>query len=308
MDKKKKPVKVPSEAEENQPNEFPTDTPTRVTQIVEVVEIEETENTPPETAKFQTETFQTPVKSESLEPVLEKGEDESESDAKSDTDNEAEEAVSAENSGDDEEVVDIGKSGQDREDREDRETAADTAENKPKQVVEELFSKPRTEGLMEISINRRKPGRSPMLWAIVVIVAAVVIGLGLITFSSHKSGLKSITSAKPSPTSAEIPTPTTATVALARTDITVQVLNGGGKAGAATKMKTLLTDKGYQVKDVGNTPEYSYNETQILVKSDKAAALDLLKTDLSDGYTIGTAAATLSADSQYDAQVTVGKE
>jgi hypothetical protein len=97
-------------------------------------------------------------------------------------------------------------------------------------------------------------------------------------------------------------------VALKRSDIAVQVLNGGGKAGAATKMKTLLTDKGYQVKDVGNTDEYNHDKTEILVKPGKESAIGLLKKDLEDTYTVGSATATLPADSTYDAQVIVGKE
>jgi hypothetical protein len=104
------------------------------------------------------------------------------------------------------------------------------------------------------------------------------------------------------------PTPASASGELKRSTITIQVLNGGGKAGAATKMKTFLEEKGYTVSDTGNAESYTYDKTQILVKSTKKAYIPLLERDLKDSYTLGTSAATLEASVSYDARVIVGKE
>jgi hypothetical protein len=90
-------------------------------------------------------------------------------------------------------------------------------------------------------------------------------------------------------------------------DLKVQVLNGGGKAGAASKMKTFLTEKGYVVTATGNTDQYSFDKTEIDVKAGKESALQLLKSDLEKEYTLGTMAASLSSDSPFDVRVTVGK-
>jgi hypothetical protein len=281
MDKKKKPTSIDEDATSS---EKQSNIPKMVTEVVEIIEVEERSSSDlPQDSKpeikpeenIKTADQQTENEDEKVEKTEEGQEDE---------ENETETGV----------------------DKPENKTEAD--ENKPKQVVEELFSNRNSGDLMEISINRKRNSKRTLaLWAIVVIVAALVIGSGLILFSKKTSGTQSA-KITPTPTTIVATAPTAPPVAVDRTQITIQVLNGGGKAGAATKMKTLLTDKGYQVKDVGNTPEYTYNETQVLVKPDKAGALDLLKTDLKDSYTVGTAAATLSADSQYDAQVIVGKE
>ena len=114
--------------------------------------------------------------------------------------------------------------------------------------------------------------------------------------------------AKPTPTPTPAPTPSPSPAVPSRGDLKVQVLNGGGTPGSAGKVRKFLEDKGYTVKDVGNAEEYTYQKTEIHVRPDKSAYLDLLKADVSKDYTIGTSSADLSPDSPYDAQVIVGKE
>jgi hypothetical protein len=180
--------------------------------------------------------------------------------------------------------------------------------DKGKQVVEDLFTKRTPESLTEISVHSRKPKQRTLLWALVMILVAVITGFGLIYGTKHlpkSGGLATKTTPTPAITAAPSPTPT---ISLDKTKIGVQVLNGGGVAGAGSKMKTFLTDKGYNVKDVGNAKEYNFENTEILVKSDNENLLEVLKTDLSSQYTVGTASATLPAGSLYDAQVTVGKQ
>lgn len=73
-------------------------------------------------------------------------------------------------------------------------------------------------------------------------------------------------------------------------------------------MKAFLEGKGYVVKSVGNAEEYTFETTEILVKSGKEGYLELLKADLGDAYKVEKTESTLPEDSPTDARVTVGKE
>lgn len=182
----------------------------------------------------------------------------------------------------------------------------DTLEDDHKEVVEELFAKDSSQVPSEITAsgNGKRGGKSLLVWAIVVLGIAGLVGAGLIFALTGGAG-KSATEPTPTPTIALTPTPQ---VTVNRADITIEVVNGGGVAGAAGKMKTLLTEKGYTVARVGNADSYAYEETEILVKSGKEAYRLLLKEDIQGDYIVGTSAATLDEDSEYDARVIVGKE
>lgn len=117
---------------------------------------------------------------------------------------------------------------------------------------------------------------------------------------------------KASPTPAKgTPTPKvtvnpTNTSGLDRANLKVAVLNGSGEAGAATKASDALKKLGYDVVSSGNADNFDYETTTIQVKSTKKTYLDMLKTDLSDTYSIGSATADYTGDS--DAVVIVGKK
>jgi hypothetical protein len=184
-------------------------------------------------------------------------------------------------------------------------------DEKRKELVDELFQNksPNVSPVMpEISIHTNR-SRSPLvLWAIVLIVACLVAGGSLLVLSGKK-GLPSIVSA-PTPTATSTPktTSTPTPSAAKRSDITIQVLNGGGVVGAATKMKTFLESKGYTVSDTGNADSYTYSKTEIIVKAAKKAYLPFLEGDLKGTYSLGTSSAALDDTVSYDARVIVGKE
>ncbi len=175
---------------------------------------------------------------------------------------------------------------------------------KRKEVVEELFKTKEPMLMPEISTHRSGP-RPLIGWVVAVVTAAVVIGIALLVMSRGLPRFPSMTR-KPTPTPTPIATPTPETPK--REDLSIQVLNGGGKPGAASKMKDFLETKGYKVDNLGNTEEYTYQKTEILVKVSKSAYLLLLEQDLKEGYDIGTAGATLPDSVNYDAQVIVGKK
>jgi hypothetical protein len=183
------------------------------------------------------------------------------------------------------------------------------ADEKRKELVDELFqNKPQNVSpvMPEISVHTNRSSKPIMLWAIVLIVACLVVG-GSLLFMNGKKGLPSIVTA-PTPTATPTATITATPSAIKRSDITIQVLNGGGIAGAATKMKTFLEGKGYTVGDTGNAESYIYDKTEIAVKSAKKAYLPLLEGDLKGTYSLGTSSAALDDTVSYDARVIVGKE
>jgi hypothetical protein len=184
-------------------------------------------------------------------------------------------------------------------------------EEKRKEVVDEIFQREKEEPRMmpEITIHTKRRTPSVFLWALGTIVACLVVGAALLFMSGKTGSLPSVVVVPtPTPTPTIQTTPTPATSGLDRTAITIQVLNGGGKAGAATKMKQALEDKGYTVSDTGNADSYSYEKTEIQVKAAKSAYLPLLENDLQDTYTLGTSSAKLDESVGYDARVIVGKE
>ena len=47
----------------------------------------------------------------------------------------------------------------------------------------------------------------------------------------------------------------------------MEVLNGAGEAGAASRVTRALRDAGYDVKTYGNAPSYDYEETVVIDRS-----------------------------------------
>lgn len=174
------------------------------------------------------------------------------------------------------------------------------------ELVEELFDR-KNVSLPEISVHKGNPVLPIILWVIIVVVAALVTG-GVLFFAMNRPVVKMpVLFAKPTPTPTLAPTPTPAP-AVSRADITIQVLNGGGTPGAAGKMKKFLEDKGYTVKDVGNTDEYTYTKTIIMVHANKQHIAALLEEDLKGAYSLDTSSMELPQDTSYEARVIVGKE
>ncbi|MDP1721870.1 MAG: LytR C-terminal domain-containing protein [Candidatus Gottesmanbacteria bacterium] len=186
--------------------------------------------------------------------------------------------------------------------------SAEGKQEENKEMLSELFSKEKTSDILPESGQQKRIGAAPVfLWAVIIIGVALLTGGILLVVASGLPKVPSLFS-KPTPTPTPVPTAMPTPAAVVRGDITVQVLNGGGTPGSASKAKALLEKIGYTVAATGNTDEYTYKKTEIHVKAGKEAYLELLKKDVASDYTLGTSSADLSADSSYDAQVIVGKE
>lgn len=127
------------------------------------------------------------------------------------------------------------------------------------------------------------------------------------------SPTSSKTTPSPSPKTTVTPTTTSTSstvdkaTGLDRANLKVAVQNGSGIAGAATKGSDILKKLGYNVVSSGNADNFDYEKTEIQVKSTKKSYLNLLKSDLSDDYTIGTATSDYTG-TDADAVIIIGKE
>jgi len=177
-----------------------------------------------------------------------------------------------------------------------------------KEKVEELYQQVKEPSVMpEISVHKNKPITSIFVWAIVTIFVALLTGGILFAAAKKTSPVSLFARPTPTPTATPIATPTPTLATIDKTSFEIQVLNGGGTAGAAGKMKTFLEEKGYKVASTGNTDEYTYTTTEIHGKTTMKDAIANLQADLAGTYTMGTVAADLSASASAAAEVIVGK-
>ncbi len=174
-------------------------------------------------------------------------------------------------------------------------------------VVNELYKEKSPLITPEYIVDSGSSMKPLFVWSLVVIGIALLTGGILLVVVKGFQGLPMAGKPTPTPTVAPTPIPTSVPV-VNRSDMKIQVLNGGGVAGSGSKMKAFLEEKGYTVSEVKNADEFTFEETEIHVKAGKEANADLLKKDLGENYTIGASTADLSADSTFDAQVIVGKK
>lgn len=115
----------------------------------------------------------------------------------------------------------------------------------------------------------------------------------------------------PEPSKTPTPKPTTnpidSATGLDRSKLSVEVQNGSGEVGVASRASDFLKSLGYRVVTIGNADNFGYENVVISVKSDSSTYLSLLKSDLAKQYTVGSTSASLSASSSADALVIIGK-
>lgn len=71
---------------------------------------------------------------------------------------------------------------------------------------------------------------------------------------------------------------------IAASDISVSVLNGSGRTGAAGSGATVLRNAGYTVASTGNANNYAYEQTTIFFSSGNLAKAEKVLSDLSANY------------------------
>lgn len=111
----------------------------------------------------------------------------------------------------------------------------------------------------------------------------------------------------PTPTPKPTINPVDKTTGLDRSELSVEVQNGSGEVGVASKGSEVLKSFGYHVVSIGNADNFNYENAVIQVKEAQSKYLSLLKKDLAVTYTVGSASADLSASASADALVIIGK-
>jgi len=101
--------------------------------------------------------------------------------------------------------------------------------------------------------------------------------------------------------------PVDSATGLDRSTLSVEVQNGSGETGVASKGSDVLKSFGYKVIATGNADNFNYENTAVQVKSTKTNFLALLKKDLGFSYTVGSTSADLDPSSTADALVIIGK-
>lgn len=180
-------------------------------------------------------------------------------------------------------------------------------QERSKDVVESLFSRQQSSVGPEITVVGKRD-KTLGVWVGAMLGIALAVGVSLVVLVRGPQTLTGlIKKPEPTPTATVAPT-ATPQAAVERKDIKIKVLNGGGVAGAGGTMKSFLEEKGYTVTEVGNASEYTYETTDIVVKSGKEAYAKMLADDLKADYSLGSSSATLDESAAYDAEVIVGKE
>lgn len=188
-------------------------------------------------------------------------------------------------------------------------TGETSATEKQQEQVAELFGKSSQSVMPEITVHHHSNTKGIILWAITMIAVALGVGGGLVLFTSRNTQTTPVAVTTPTPTAGAqiVPTATPTPVVVDKKEITIQVLNGGGVAGAGSRMKSFLEELGYTVVEAKNADAYTYETTDIIIKSSKAEALDTIKKDIAESYEVGETEITLPESTAYDVRVIVGE-
>ncbi len=167
------------------------------------------------------------------------------------------------------------------------EEVTDTAVVTPPVKTEETWSKfpPQVE---DASSTGKKSSKG--LWLVVIVL--LIVALGVVGFIIYKGDLmsKSQIEATPTPTPASEPSPTEVPPTPAITDkseVTIQILNGSGVVGQASKIAAALEKQDFRTPEVANFDGDKQTETMVkyTVKVDKSLVDELvtvLEESLSD--------------------------
>jgi hypothetical protein len=140
---------------------------------------------------------------------------------------------------------------------------------------------------------------------IILIIPLLLLILGFFVIFGSK-----ITSDKTpeiSPT-ISVPTPITTPTSVPVEDLKIQVLNGSGTAGEASKIVDLVSQYKFKVENTSNAANFDFTQTQIQTKKSVSSyAINLLIESLGKKYTAKLLPENLSSSSEFDVIITTGK-
>lgn len=139
----------------------------------------------------------------------------------------------------------------------------------------------------EFSPLSNAPKKNYMWPILFIFIIAIVLLIGVFLYKQgvNTSGKVNVVTPSPSPSIAPEPTKT-----IDMTKYEIEILNGSGVEGEASRQKLSLTAEGFTISSVGNADNSNYTETIIKAKKDvEKAFLDKLKSVLGTTFTVGTA-------------------
>ncbi len=158
--------------------------------------------------------------------------------------------------------------------------------------------------------NTGKKSKAPVvIITTILVIIAIVAGLYFLGQSRENGEVSLIPLNEQAPTSAPVVDPTaTPTEApdLDRSELTVDVLNGSGTAGAAGDMADIIEDLGYTLGTTGNADNFDYEGITVNVSEESKDYLELLLADLKEKVS-GTVTGSVSASLTTGAEVIVGQ-
>lgn len=147
----------------------------------------------------------------------------------------------------------------------------------------------------------------PIKQIVLLLVLAIIIVLFLIFGKQFIPSSKELNQLSPtiSVTPTNVPTP----VNTINFDLfKIQVLNGSGIAGEATKVSDILSQNKFKVAETGNAPNYNFVKTEIKVKNSiSPIVVDLLIKSLEKQYISTISAIKLNDSDNYDIKITTGQ-
>jgi len=155
----------------------------------------------------------------------------------------------------------------------------------------------------------RQPLISPkMLFIAFAILILVVSALGAVLYLRNRASnppteLPIATTQTPQPTTTPQPTPTTTPINLA--DYSVEILNGSGISGEATRVKNLLETATFETFSIGNASSYDYTNTEVSMKQDVPEVVFASLQDALTEYSLITAD-VLDATDTVDIRIVIG--
>lgn len=166
--------------------------------------------------------------------------------------------------------------------------------------------------VLSSSIESASSKPSKVLWIMVIIfllIGVVVAGTAAYNWSKSTTPSTSqtpvVTETTPVPTT--VPPTVTPSASLDKSLISIQVLNGTGEPGLAGKVKAALQEAGFNDISTGNADAYTYSKTILSIKEEKVAYTQDVLSALKSLYPQIDTPSTLSATSNYDAIITIGK-
>lgn len=164
--------------------------------------------------------------------------------------------------------------------------------------------------------ENQEGGNAKWLWILIglIVVGALAFAFfkGIGPFASLKGGS---TTEEVSPTPAAVfeeissPSPEATTSATIDKSLAkIRILNGGGKAGAASEAKDFLEARDWEVSTLGNADSYDFSQTIVRIKAKFAALGKALISDLSTKYSVAQTTEELEATSSADIEVIIGSK